>query len=338
MKRISPTLEAFRVIVRRPIIGFAEITWRWCFGLAVLFLIAVSALEFLDTLPVTNSDLFLLKTRQPFLISQAITHILRGSAPRMILTLFAAGVAMAFAWIVAGALGRAATLDALIFHLRSSFSDGEDFNVPGTRFRTLLGLNFFRAGTIFAAIIASIGAFLLAGAASPDRDPSPGSAFAILMLMILLIASASVMLNWFLSLASVFACTVQADTFTALGAAVAVCRERFGPVLAASSWFALAHLVVFFVATSAVGLPLAFAGLLPPAVVMGGVLLVTMFYFGIVDFLYIGRLAAYVTILETPEMPEPVRMTPLPEAPPRVDQDELILSDVPQLAPASSPY
>jgi len=319
-------------MVRRPSIGLAEITWRWCFGCALLFLVAVSVLEYLDTLPVTATDLFLLKTRQPFLISQAISHILRGSAPRVILTLFAISIAMAFAWIVVSSLGRAATLNAVISRVRASFSQGDEFKVPRARFQTLLGLNFFRIATMFAASVGSLGALLIAGAASPHRDPSPGSAFAILMMMLLLIASASIMLNWFLSLASVFACTAQSNTFSALAHAVTLCRERFGPVLAASSWFGLAHLVVFFVATSAVGIPLAFAGLLPAAVVVGGVLLVTLVYLAIVDFLYVGRLAAYVAIIEMSEIPEPALIPP-PSPSPRVDQDELILSDVPMLIP-----
>ena len=113
------------------------------------------------------------------------------------------------------------------------------------------------------------------------------------------------MLNWLLPWLLVFACRRVPNTFLkALDHAVILCRERFGAVFATSSWFGLAHLVVFFVGTSAVGLPLAFSGLLPPGVVIGGVLLVTLLYFAIVDFLYIGRLAAYVTILEMPEIPE----------------------------------
>lgn len=324
-------------MLRCPSIGLAEIAWRWSIGLAGAFLVAVSAVEFLDTLPVSNADIFLFKTRQPFLISQAMSHILRGSAPRAVFTLFFLSVAMAFAWIVVGAFGRAATLNATVYRLRSTLAADEKSVAPKTRLRSLFGLNFVRAGAFLAAIIGCLGALLLAGAASPDKDPSLGSAFAIFLLILLLIASALVMLNWLLSLASVFACLEGADTFKALDYAVVLCRERFGAVLAASSWFGLAHLVVFFVGTSAVGLPLAFSGLLPPAVVIGGVLLVTLLYFAIVDFLYIGRLAAYVTILEMPQISEPGRMLPSPEPSPRVDQDELILGDVPQLAPASFP-
>jgi hypothetical protein len=63
--------------------------------------------------------------------------------------------------------------------------------------------------------------------------------------------------------------------------------------------------------------------------VLGGVLLVSALYFAVADFLYVGRLAAYVAILELPYEPRPVRFTPpgLPSS--GVDRDELILSDVP---------
>jgi hypothetical protein len=80
--------------------------------------------------------------------------------------------------------------------------------------------------------------------------------------------------------------------------------------------------------------------LLPPAAVAGGVLALTLLYFAAVDFLYIGRLAAYVAIAEMPERSEAVASPPPPLtpilSPQQVDQDELILSDIPLFNPASS--
>jgi len=60
-----------------------------------------------------------------------------------------------------------------------------------------------------------------------------------------------------------------------------------------SDW---AHITAFVVATSVVGFPLGFAAVLPAAAVLGGIFLVTLLYFIIADFLYIGRLAAYVRL------------------------------------------
>jgi len=71
------------------------------------------------------------------------------------------------------------------------------------------------------------------------------------------------------------------------------------------------------------------------------VLLVTLLYFAVTDFLYMGRLAAYVAMVEMPDAPVSAETTqpPLPQAgtyfdsgthsSPAVDSTELILSDVP---------
>jgi hypothetical protein len=59
--------------------------------------------------------------------------------------------------------------------------------------------------------------------------------------------------------------------------------------------------------------------------VFGGMLLVTLLYFAVVDFLYVGRLASYVFLLEEPE-PETTAVAFVPS-------DDDILSDVPGLVP-----
>src|SRR5207248_6704414 len=118
--------------------------------------------------------------------------------------------------------------------------------------------------------------------------------------------------NWFLSLAAVFVVTEGKDTFAAIAAAVDLCRREAGSVFAAGTWFGLAHGVAFFVATSIVAFPFAFIGVLPGAIVLGGVLLVTLLYFAAADFLYVGRLGAYVAILELPDVPVAPPPPPVP--------------------------
>jgi hypothetical protein len=60
--------------------------------------------------------------------------------------------------------------------------------------------------------------------------------------------------------------------------------------------------------------------------VLGGVILATLFYFAVVDYLYIGRMAAYIFIAEARDAPLEL---PSPEGPSAVDSTELILSDLP---------
>jgi hypothetical protein len=340
MKQRPFTLEGFRAMFRRPSFGLAEIAWRWSFGSAAVLLLTFSFLEYLDTLPVSAGDMFFLRTRQPFLISQALLHILRGSGARLADAAIVLGLALALAWIGIAALGRAVTIKALLGYLSEELNNQELAGAKAWRFQSLVGLNFFRVAAILAAAVGWVAAWILAGAVSPDSDPSPGSAMLVFLTMILLVGLAWSAVNWFLSFATVFAVAEGEDTFGAIASAADFCRTRTGPIVAVSSWFGLAHLVAFFLATSVVGFPLAFAPVLPAGVVLGGVLLVTLLYFALADYLYVGRLAGYLAIIANPQMPTMPEITPpspdngslvgvSPET--RVDPDELILSDLPPL-------
>lgn len=335
MKQRSPTLEGFRAILRRPSFALAEITWRWSFGIAAGLLLAFSFLEYLDTLPVTSGDLLLLKTRHPTLISQAIVHIFRGSSFRLVEAAIVLALALGAGWIGIASLARAATLRAMLDYFRSLDSAQiTQKEAPGWRLHSLVGLNFFRVAGALAALLGALAAFVLGGAASSPKSPAPGAAFLIIIAVTMLVWFVWSGVNWFLSLAAIFVVADGQDTFGSVAAAVDLCRTRTGSVLAAGTWFGLAHVTAFVVATSVVAFPLSFASVLPGGVVLGGVLLVTLLYFAVVDWLYIGRLAAYVAILELPDMPPVLAGQPLLPSiePARVDPEELILSDVPLAA------
>jgi len=322
MGRRSPTLEGFQLLFRRPSFGLAEIAWRWTFGGAAATLAFLSLLEYFDTLPVTNADRFLLRTRHPALVSRALNDIFHNSGQRFVAASLVLGLTLAVAWIATASWGRAVTLQSLAAYFRHAES-GASY-----RLRSLAGLNFFRVVITVAAAVGWIGALVLGGIASPDKNPSPGIAVLVFFAVIVLVGLAWAVLNWFLSLAAVFVVIEGRDTFGAIGSAASLVRNRFGAVLAASIWFGLAHGGAFVIATTLVGFPLAFAGLLPAGVVLGGVLLVTLLYFAVADLLYLGRLGAYVWIAEAPDPPSMPEPPPLPPAPAEtIDRSELILSD-----------
>jgi hypothetical protein len=342
MKPRSPTLEGFRAIFRRPSFGLAEIAWRWSFGLAATLLLAFSFFTFLDTLPVGKSDLLLLRSRQPLLIFRAMAHIFRGGAFRAVGAGIVLALTLGAAWIVLASLGRAATLKALIAYFRESAVFAPDQEEKSSwRLRSLFALNFFRLAVTLAAAMGCIAAILLGAAASPPTNPSPGVAALIFLTVTMLVWLAWSTLNWFLSLAQLFVVADGKDTFGAIAAAIDLCRARPRSIFATGTWFGLAHLTAFVLVSSIVGFPLAFAPYLPPAVVLGGVLLVTVFYFAVADFLYVGRLAAYAAMVEMPESQVSAetappalplagtRLDPNLQPSPAVDATELILSDVP---------
>lgn len=341
MKLRSPTLEGFRAVFGRPSFVLAEIAWRWSVGIAAASLFGFALLEYLDTLPVSGKDIFFLRTGQPPLVAKAIHDIFRGSAARAVGATILLAISISLAWIVVASLGRISTVRALYHHFRSgdagwaSFSDLQpDWALAGG-WRSLAGLNFLRIAASVAAVTSFVGSIGLVGAISEKSNSGSGSATLILFMLAMFIWIAWSIVNWFLSLSSIFVVGKGSDTFGAVTAAVNLCCQESGSVAAAGFWFGLAHIAAFVIGTSVVAFPLGFARVLPGGVVFGGVLLVTMLYFAIADFLYVGRLAAYIAMVELPDAPPPPVILPPPnpvstiEMTGRVDPEELILSDVP---------
>ncbi|HLW85773.1 MAG TPA: hypothetical protein VKR60_11210 [Candidatus Sulfotelmatobacter sp.] len=396
MSRVSPTLEGFRAVFRRPSLTLAEISWRWTVGATAAALYSFLFLEYLDTLPVTSSDILLLRTRQPVLIGQALGHIFHGSLPRIVLAGLVAAVALTFLWIFAASVGRATTVRGMLDYFAQRTKEATDevngkgvtanegpnqeatdtgvTVVPSKKdsrpLGSLLRLNFLRAAVALAAILGLVGGAILvqlisaglsastaasagvtSAGTSPPPDPASGLAFLLLFPLAGLVFLAWSTLNWVLSLAGVFAVRGEGpgNALRALSDAVAFSRERSGAVFAVSTWTGLAHLTVFVVATTVVSMPLSLARIAPGRVVLIGVILITMAYFAVADWLYMVRLAGYVCIAEMPEAllaPAPLPSSPpyVPPPAPRsggepssappqtaVDRDEPILSDIPNL-------
>jgi hypothetical protein len=332
----SPTLEGFRAAFRRPSFTLAEITWRWAVGATAVLLFFFGLFEFLSTVPVTNGELLFMRTQQPILVWQAILHILRGSLDRTVMPALLAAMMMASFWIIAASLGRAVTVPAVIEFFRRRVA-GDRNNSP---FRSLARLSFLRIAAFVAALVGFLGAGILASLVSPNKNPQPALAF----LVFLPLAAASCffcwVLNWFLSLAGIFAVRDGEDAIGAISAAGTFCRERLGAVLAVSTWTGLAHLIVFVIASTAASTLLGVSGLLPWRLVALAVIAVTLVYFAVADWLYMARLAGYVFIAEMPELlaaqmsSSPVPGPPVALPATSVDRDELILSDVPNVLPA----
>ncbi|MFZ1009770.1 MAG: hypothetical protein WAN65_23230 [Candidatus Sulfotelmatobacter sp.] len=353
MTRVSPTLEGFRAALRRPLLTFAEISWRWTIGATSYALVLYGFFEYLNTLPVSKSDAALLASRQPALAGRAIAHIFRGSMSRAVMAALCAGLALSLLWIVAASIGRTATVRALLDYFREKFasevSNGDsehdeltEAHEKTTSFLSLIGLNFLRVALVLAALLALLGAAIVAGFASSKTNPQPGLAFVLFLPATVLICSIWSMLSWLLSLAGVFAIRDGQDAMGALFAAIDFCRDRTGAVFAVSTWTGLAHFVAFSIASTAVSLPLAFLQVVPARLVLAVILLVTLAYFAVVDWLYMARLAGYVCILEMPEAivaSEPRQADPPAEpftvstpVQTTIDLNEPILSDLPSPA------
>lgn len=342
---VSPTREGFRAAFRRPAFSIAEVAWRWVVGSTGTAVFFYGLFEYLNTLPVTGGDLLFLRTRHPFFVSRAILHILRGSLSRGVNALILATLLLALLWIVLASLGRVATVRAMLEYFRirhASVTGASDANVPdresGAALPSLLRLNFLRATVALAVLLGFVGAALLAGFVSSDAQPRPGLVLVLFTPIAAIVIFVGWALNWLLSLAAVRAVLDDEDAVGAIASAVRLCRERSGAVFAVSTWTGLGHLVAFVSATTVATTAIGFAPILPGRLILAIVILVTLLYFAVVDWLYTARLAGYVCITALPEsaFAPPPEAPPIPSRPPSlatsIDRDELILSDVPSPA------
>ena len=327
MNPFSSMVLGFRLVFRRPAIPLGEIAWRWSFVAATWVLGALFAVEYIDTLPVSVLDRLLLGTRQPILVARALHRIFHGSALHFTEGAILLTAALAIAWILLASFGRAATLSSLLDDLgvRRSSSGGAFF--PG-----LIGLNFLRLAATLSAVLGTIGAALIANSAWASSHVRATDASRVFFLGLFLIWLVWCVLNWFLSTAAIPAVANRAGALAAIEATLDICLKKSGPVLTTGVFFLLLHIATLFAAAGIAFVALGMVG----ALGMGATFLleaaIAMVYCALADFLYTGRMAAYVSIIE--DVPglqlEPAAAPSLAHDNfSRIDQNELILSDVP---------
>ncbi|HVI08522.1 MAG TPA: hypothetical protein VND65_09540 [Candidatus Binatia bacterium] len=340
----SPTLAGFRLAFRRPAITFAEIAWRWSVAAVAWAAIFFGAIEYLNTLTVSNSDAALLGTKQPVLAARAIQHILRGNLTRAGLALVFAAFALCLLWVLVASIGRFITLRSILAHFQ-----GTEPPDAGSAIRALILLNFLRAAVALGAALSLAGAGILARLISPGQNPQPALSFAVFVPLAALIFLAWSTLNWLLSLASLFAVRDGLPAFGSISAASDFCQAHTRAVLAVSTWTGVAHLIalsgamsvalvivqIISVSTAAMVRLAVSNSAFPGRVVILALALVALGYSAVADWIFIARFAGYAFIVEFPaELAQPAASpTITPAASNAVDRDEPILSDLPGLAP-----
>jgi hypothetical protein len=340
MSSFSPTAEGFRIIFRRMSLPLAEIAWRWTFATAAWVLGITFLLGYMGSLPVTSADRLLLGTQQPVLISRALQRIFHGSAFRFTEAAIVLLIGLAIAWIVLASLGRTATLAALLEEF--GIESGPSRRTSGRMLRSLSALNFLRVAVFLAAKVGGVGAILIASSFWASTKVSVGDASRLWFAVLVVVGITWAILNWLLSTAAVFVAIEQKGALNGIASCARFCVEHPGWVLVAGIWFGLPHLGAFITAFGAVFTVLSSVGSwrMGPALALEFVIIAA--YCVVADFLYMGRLAAYVAMVRGPEAALWSEASPTDPAggsssvdrseAQSVDRDELILSDVPLLA------
>lgn len=289
--------QGFAAVARRPLVALGEIAWRWAFGAAAWVLLLLGVHLVFRNVTISQAEIAMARRYGVFQAADAIARILIDAWPGILRLAAVLLPGLAAIWILAASIGRAATLSALL--------DGAQMEAGRPRsaavgFRSLLGLNFLRAGATLAAIIGYGGAVAVAALALPAAPQYAGVAVLVWLFIAATVAVCWTVVNWFLALAAIFVVRDGESTFDAVRSSLELLRSRSREYVATVSWFgffrSLALVAAIVVSLFAAAAP----NVVAAAVIVAAVALA---YFALVDWLYAARLAAFVKLAEPPVIP-----------------------------------
>ncbi len=301
----APIAKGFRAVFRGPGLVLAEIAWRWCFGLTAWVLVVLTFGEWLAGISFTSGDWAMLRTRQPLLVAEAVAHTLQGTGARFMKTSIILALALVIFWIFAASVGRAATLKALLSRQKNGFG-------------SLLGLHLFRSALALAASVGFFGVIILTSRVAPIEMTDSAALMARVLVFLLLLVVVGFLwgaVNWFLSLAPIFVLRDGRDTFGAIADSWDFFRRRSSALLGITFVFDLLRGVLLVTAALLAANPL--ADVHTSSELLAALWLVlglSLIYFAITDFLYIARLAVYVSLVE-PDLEFEAQRSPQPPMP-----------------------
>ncbi len=296
--------SGFRAVTRQPALFFAELAWRWAFGAAAWTLVFLSIHSFLASITVSEAEVRLARTWQPFLVADVAARVLatHGVAALRATVILIIGIAVL--WIFAASLGRSATLKYLC----------------GTRLRpvrwsALLSPHVLRALITLAALAAWFGGLILVGAVFPDPQSNLGTMFLAGFGILFLIGLCWSVANWFLALAPIFIVRDGRGALASISDSFALYQSRTADYLAVASWFGFFRFVALAFALLISAVPLGMVGRNSPAAITLIGVFIALTYFAAADFLYMARLAAFVALAQPAALPAAGLQTQLAPTP-----------------------
>ncbi len=311
----SPFRDGFAALWHEPALFAAELTWRWCFGLAAWGLAIISVALFLDSLKLSSGDKFLLGTLQPQLLLGAVRHIFRGSLSRFVLEQTTLLLGLTLLWAFAATAGRAATLRRLV----TMFSAEEEPQSMRWEFEPIFVLNLLRAIWTLIALMAVL-ISLVVGTIMANNQRAAKAAF-LLAFGVGLAVAFGVVLNWFFGLAPIFCVRNGVRAPEALAQSVDLSSRQAGRLFGLGLAFGMLRLVWAGTMCLAVLAPLRLAHHVAGGWITLIMAMVALVYFAGADLLYLARLAAYVALAEDDAHPAEIQEEvhpPEPVAPPAV--------------------
>lgn len=279
----NPITQGLRAVTRDPAIFLVEILWRWSFAVLACLLVAGVGMMLLGPLHVGKAWDSAWGSRDPQRIGQFLVVIVLLLGTKLIIVAIAIPLAIALLWGILSALGRFVTVKRLRAGLTL------------LRFRTVFALQLLRGLVSWFALILLF-ATTLGEALIATRGTQPDLVLYYLMVMpsVVLIGVSWLILNWYLSLAAIFG--REGQSFRgAFRQARQTVRQQRSDFAGTGFVFLLFRTVILLIALAVCGLTSGMAGTAPRSYFVL-LLVVSLAYFAVADFLYMARMAAYLAL------------------------------------------
>jgi len=280
----NPITQGLRAVMRDPAIFLVEILWRWSFAVLACLLVAGVGMMLLGPLHMGRMWDSAWQSRDSQKMAQLLVGVVLVLGIKVV-TVAVVGVPLAIAliWGVLAALGRFVTVKRLRAGLTS------------LRLRTVLALQLLRGLVSWFALILLL-VTTLGEAFIASRGTQPDLVLYYLMVMpsVVLIGVSWLMVNWYLSLAAIFGRDGQSFR-GAFRQARQTVRQQRSDFAGTGFVFLLFRTVILLIALVICGLTSGMAGTAPQSYFVL-LMVVSLAYFAVADFLYMARMAAYLAL------------------------------------------
>lgn len=279
----NPITQGLRAVTRDPVIFLVEILWRWSFALLACLLVIGVGMMLLGPLHIGKAWDTAWGSRDPQRIGQVLVAIVLLLGVKLIIAALAVPLTIALLWSILAALGRFVTVK----RLRSGLTS--------LRFGTVFALQLLR-GLVSWFSLVLLFATTLGEALIATRGPKPDLVLYYLIVMpsVILIGVFWLTVNWYLSLAAIFGREGQ-SVRGAFRQARQTVRQQRSDFAGTGFVFLLFRVVILLMATAICGLTSGMAGTAPQSYFVL-LVVVSLAYFAVADFLYMARMAAYLAL------------------------------------------
>lgn len=280
----NPITQGLRAVMRDPAIFLVEILWRWSFAILACLLVVGVGLTLLGPLHIGHRWDMAMRSRDPQGMAQLLVVIVLLLGIKVI-TIAVIGIPLAIAliWGILSALGRYVTVKRLRAGLTS------------LRFHSIFALQLLRSFVGWFCFVlllaATVGEMLIA-----NRGPQPDLLLYYLMMLpsVILIGAFWLTVNWYLSLAAIFG--REGQSFRgALRQARQTVRQQRSDFAGTGFVFLLFRTIILLIAVAICGLTSGMAGTAPQSYFVL-LMIVSLGYLAVADFLYMARMAAYIAL------------------------------------------